>query len=372
MNICNGIDENKIVLTWLNSINKLSNKQIIMLLDYFDKPIDIWDRLYNEKKNISFLKDEVMNELILVKGNFDKKLFKYIKQLELNIITIMDNEYPDKLRVINNPPCVLYCRGDIECLKYPSIAIVGSRKATDYGKWCANKFSRELSNMGITVVSGLAYGIDSIAHKAALETNGRTIGVIGNGIDITYPEKNRELYNKIENYGGLVLTEYAFGVPPIPRNFPLRNRIISGLSDGVLVIEAQNKSGTLITVSHAAEQGKDVFAIPGNINSIFSIGTNKLIRDGAKIVLDINDIIDEVNILKHMKTCDNKIVTNYNNLSEKEIEIVAIIRDNCEVDIDFLVYKLNYTINEMLSNLTLLEMKNIIMKNVNNKYTVVN
>ncbi len=147
--------------------------------------------------------------------------------------------------------------------------------------------------MNVTIVSGLALGIDSVAHKTALETGGRTIAILGNGLDTIYPKRNKSLYEEIPT-NGAILTEYPLGTPPLAYNFPQRNRMISGLSLGIIVIEAKEKSGSLITAYHALEQGKEVFALPGNINSIFSRGTNKLIKDGAKILMDVEDIIEEI------------------------------------------------------------------------------
>ena len=232
----------------------------------------------------------------------------------------------------------MYIKGEILEEDSLSLAIVGSRKATAYGKWACEKFSRELVDLGVTIVSGLAAGIDTVAHKTAVNNGGRTIGVLGNGIDIVYPKKNISLFEKIvEN--GAVISEFPLGTPPLPYNFPQRNRIISGLSMGVIVIEAQEKSGSLITAHHALEQGKEVFALPGNINSIYSGGTNKLIKDGAIPLLDIEAIIDEVHELR-LKQRSNKVVNiDYSNLSETEIKVIELLKE-APLYIDVIAYRI--------------------------------
>lgn len=362
---------NKVVIAWLNSEKSIGPKTIEKLLNYFGTAEEIWHNLNSEKRNIFFRQDDTINNLINKKINFEEKLLERLEKEKVQITTILDNDYPEKLRDIINPPSILYCKGDMSCLNDLSIAIVGSRKATAYGKFCADKFARELSNYGITTVSGLAYGIDAIAHKSTILSNGKTIGVLGCGISVIYPLKNKELYEKIESSGGAIITEYPFDMQPIPPNFPSRNRIISGLSSGILVIEAQDKSGTLITASHAADQGKDVFAIPGNIDSIFSIGTNKLIKDGAKLVLSIEDIIEE---LPSFNTDKNKLVKqkfDYKSLTKVEKNLVDIISKG-EKSHDDLAIESDYSIGEIISALTLLEMRSIIIQTSNNKFVLAN
>jgi DNA processing protein len=363
--------ENRTVIAWLNSEQSIGSRTIEKLINHFGTADAIWHNLNNEKKNITYIKEEVIEKLIEKKSNFEEKLLERLKKEKVSIITILDDVYPVKLRNIINAPSILYCKGDIHCLNNLSIGIVGSRKATAYGKYCADKFARELSNLGITIVSGLAYGIDTIAHKSTLLANGKTIGVLGCGINVFYPQKNRELYEAIENSGGAIITEYPFDMQPLSSNFPCRNRIISGLSSGILVVEAQDKSGTLITVTHAVEQGKDVFAIPGNINSIFSIGTNKLIKDGAKLVLSVDDIIEELsefNILNHNSS---KKKINYDNLSEIEKDILNIIQEG-EKSCDDIISLCNYPIGEILSYLSILEMKSIIFQTSGKKFVLAN
>ena len=211
-------------------------------------------------------------------------------------INIEDERYPNKLRNIYDPPKKLYVLGNGEILKNKGIAIVGSRKATDYGKKVTLKISTELVNKEINIISGLAIGIDSYAHMGALIASGKgkTIAVLGSGIDEIYPKENTELARKIIQTGGCIVSEYPLGTKPNKINFPQRNRIISGLSDGVVVVEATKSSGSLITAEFGMEQGREIFAVPGNIFNPASEGTNELIRDGATIVLSSKEIIEEI------------------------------------------------------------------------------
>lgn len=200
--------------------------------------------------------------------------------------------YPDKLKNISDPPKVLFCLGNLELLNAKSIAIIGSRDYSAYGERATKEFSYNLAKNDICIVSGLAKGIDAFAHKGCLSAGGKTIAVLGNGLDIIYPKENEKLFYRIIENDGLVISEYPLGTKPKKQHFPARNRIISGLSDGVLVIEARKNSGTNITVDFALEQGKDVFVIPGNIYSKTSDGTNFLITEGAIPVLTYKDILN--------------------------------------------------------------------------------
>ena len=211
----------------------------------------------------------------------------------MNVIKLAqdDKYYPNKLKLIYDPPELLYCLGDIRLLNEPSIAIVGTRNASNYGKRIAYNLSQELSKRGVTIISGLASGIDSYAHEGAFKNVGKTIAVLGSGIDVIYPKENEDLYKSIIKNGGLIVSEFPLGTKPEKDNFPKRNRIISGLSDGVVVVEAKKKSGALITADLALEQGRSVFAVPGNIDSQNSEGTNNLIKEGAVPVTSYLDIL---------------------------------------------------------------------------------
>lgn len=348
----------KDILVWLNSLG-IGNSNIEKIIECFYDLKDLWQSSNKEIKNIKNLRNEVKEKIITNRNSENiEKLFKDIEEQNLNIITIYDENYPLGLRYIPDNPKVLYIKGkDLEDDKL-SIAIVGSRKATSYGKWACEKFTKELVDMGVTIVSGLAAGIDTIAHKTALDCGGTTIGVVGNGIDIVYPKRNLSLYKEMEEKG-TIISEFPLGTPPLSFNFPLRNRIISGISRGIVVIEAQEKSGSLITAHHALDQGKDVFALPGNINSIFSGGTNKLIKDGAKPLLDIEDIIEEIYELKE-KIKSNKIDSiDYSNYSETEIKIIKSLEEG-PTHSDTVSYKTGIDISTINSILTILELKGVV------------
>ncbi len=202
--------------------------------------------------------------------------------------------YPEKLKNIYASPEKFYLIGDETILNKPSIAIIGCRDASNYGKKVAFQFAYELAKKEIVIISGLARGIDICGHLGALEANGKTIAILGSGFNYIYPSEHKKYCEKIIERGGAILTEYEPKTRPLPMNFPHRNRIISGLSDGVLVVEAKQKSGTLITVDYALEQGKEIFAIPGNITSNYSYGTNELIKQGAKLVTNVEEILEEM------------------------------------------------------------------------------
>ena len=215
-----------------------------------------------------------------------------------DLIALDDADYPACLLEIGDPPPVFYCMGRRELLARPALAIVGSRNATPQGASDAAAFARALSAAGLTIVSGLALGIDAAAHRGALEGAGSSIAVTGTGLDRVYPAANRDLAHELAVHG-LVISEFAPGTPPLKQNFPRRNRLVSGLSRGVLVIEATMSSGSLITARFAAEQGREVFALPGSIHSPFSKGGHKLIREGAKLVETAQDILDELGFPAH-------------------------------------------------------------------------
>ncbi|MBQ3413921.1 MAG: DNA-processing protein DprA [Clostridia bacterium] len=210
---------------------------------------------------------------------------------KIQIIKKENKRYPQKLKQIYSPPQILYAIGNTGILNLPSISIVGGREHTEYGKKSAYYFSYNLAKAGLVIVSGLAKGIDSFSHIGCLAAKGKTIAIIGSGLDNIYPKENEELAKKIIEAGGCIISEYPLGTKPEKRNFPERNRIISGISNSVLVVEAKEKSGSLITANFALEQGKDVFAVPGNINSKNSIGTNLLIQEGAIPVINYKDIL---------------------------------------------------------------------------------
>lgn len=268
------------------------------------------------------------------------------------IMTHYDEEFPSHLKMIPKYPRVLYYRGDPGLLKKNSVAVVGARKITDYGKWACKHFVEALSEYDLTIVSGLALGTDGLAHKSALENQMNTVGVLGTGIDIIFPEQNRSVFDQMYSKG-LVISEFPPGTPGLPMNFPVRNRIISGLSRVIIVIEAKKRSGSLITARLAFEQGKEVFAVPGNINSVYSQGTNELIRDGAQPLLDVNDVLKEFQGLTKIRvdSLDEK-----KDLSNTEKMILKELSENPK-SAEKLTELLGLRYSEVCSILTILEIK---------------
>jgi len=230
--------------------------------------------------------------------NTAEKELRSLEKIGARIVTRDDEEYPPNLKQIYDPPPLLYVLGRIAAQDRGSIAVVGSRSPTTYGKTAAEKIALGLGKLGVTVVSGLARGIDSCAHQGALASGGRTIGVLGCGIDVIYPPENRDLFDRVAAQGAVV-SEFPLKTPPDSDHFPIRNRIISGISLGVVVVEATLRSGSLITARFALEQGREVYALPGNVDSARSEGANRLIKQGAKLVLQAEDIVEE--ILPHLK-----------------------------------------------------------------------
>lgn len=223
-------------------------------------------------------------------------LHKLIR-MGIRVVTCLDDAYPAVLRNIYDPPPLLYLRGSLEPTDSQAVAIVGSRRASAYGRMVAESLAADLARAGVTVVSGLARGIDSAAHRGALKAGGRTLAVLGSGADVIYPPENRVLAREIEGCGA-VISELPLGTPPLAGNFPARNRIISGLSLGVVVVEAGEKSGSLHTVDYALEHGKDVFAVPGSIRNPLSVGPHRLIKQGARLAEAAEDILEELGLMR--------------------------------------------------------------------------
>ena len=231
-------------------------------------------------------KETALNEKVKPLAGADSS-----KNTNIREILAMESAFPERLREIPDSPSCIYCKGRLPEKDEHTVGIIGARDGTDYGKAVARKLAGELSEYGISIISGMAYGIDSAAHLGALEAKGRTYAVLGCGVNICYPSVNYRLYQKIMEKGGII-SEYAPGAPPLPHHFVERNRLIAGLSDILLVVEAKEKSGTFITVDRALEQGKQVFAVPGRITDPLSKGCNKLIREGAAVCLSKEDILE--------------------------------------------------------------------------------
>lgn len=290
--------EGKRYWIWLSLIKNLGAKRKAKLLKLYKTPEKIYKLTKEELLKIEGIGEEIAKNIIVSKN--EKLLdyhIKYMKENNIDIIHIYEESYPQILKEIYDPPISLYIKGNKDILNNKNIGIVGCRDCTDYGKKAAKYFAYNLARENINIVSGLAKGVDSYAHLGCLSTYkesqncGKTIAVVGNGLNMIYPKENIELANEIIKSGGAIISEYPCGTKPDKMNFPARNRIISGISSGIIVVEAKEKSGTLITVDFALEQGRDVFVVPGNINSINSVGTNDLIKQGAKLVTTYRDIM---------------------------------------------------------------------------------
>lgn len=264
------------------------------LIDRFGSPSDVFeasaaalDSAGLRRETIDAIKSRDLREKA-------EREIEELAKLGGEALILADERYPSLLRETYDPPIVIYCLGDFRsAFAQPCLAVVGSRRCSTYGRNVAEKLARELSERGVTVVSGLARGIDSAAHRGALEGRGLTVAVMGTGLDAVYPKENRKLAARIAEQGSLV-TEFPLATPPLSQNFPFRNRVISGLALGVLVVEGAERSGSLITARLAYEQGRDVFAVPGNVTSAKSFGPNYLIKDGAKLVQTWRDVIEEL------------------------------------------------------------------------------
>lgn len=282
----------KIYWIWISRMNYVYYEVLESLLNKYHSLSNIWNLDIEELHNCNCLEEKIIKELL--NTEYRKNLKRYLEYMEkygISMVTCYDSDYPKKLRNIQNRPIVLFYKGDISIVDEYSIAIVGSRNCSDYGRKCADFISNEIAIRKICIVSGLAIGIDSIGHIAALNNKSNTIAIIGNGLDNIYPSKNKKLAESIIKNGGLIISEFVVGTKPFKQNFPRRNRIISGLSDSVIVIEGSKKSGSLITAGYAIEQGKEVFAVPGSIFSPNSEGTNELIKDGANLLTSTDDVI---------------------------------------------------------------------------------
>ncbi|MEA2064752.1 MAG: DNA-processing protein DprA [Patescibacteria group bacterium] len=281
------------------AFKKITPTRFKKLIAYFKKAELIWQADLTELVKFGLQKD-VAREFVDYKKKTDiNQELKKLADEKINITAIIDDNYPQRLKKIKNPPYLLYYKGDLRSVDNPLLAIVGTRKTSSYGRQAAYQISSDLVKSGLGIASGLALGIDTISHKAAIEAGGITVAVLGSGLDRQnfYPQTNRNLAEKIISYGGVVISEYPLGTEPFHYNFPGRNRIISGLSIGVLIIEAPLKSGALITAEYARDQKRKVFVLPGNIYSKNSKGTNSLIKKGeGKLITDHSDILAELNL----------------------------------------------------------------------------
>lgn len=284
------IEKNSLIR--LYSVNGIGSQALIKLKRTYGNFYNAWQAGRDEWLTVlPELKYRAVERAAASAQDYQEQIMKGC----FDIVTIDDDDYPPMLRAIEQAPYVLFYRGRLEALRQLCFAVVGSRRASPYGRKIARELARDLAAEGVVVVSGLARGIDSEAHQGAVDAGGATVAVMGSGVDVVYPTENRRLYEKIQEMGAIV-SEFVPGSYPEAHHFPRRNRIISGLSRGVVVVEARQKSGALITADFALEQGRDVFAVPGPVSSETSRGTNNLIKQGAKLVSSAQDILEEYTI----------------------------------------------------------------------------
>lgn len=351
----------------LNMVRGIGPRTANQLLSRFGSPAGVFaaSRLALGKEG---LKSDTIQELqdssILEKANAE---IERLEKLNAEVITLEDDAYPQLLREIHDPPIALYVRGDLQkAMERPALAVVGSRRCSTYGVNVAESLSRDLAAHGLTIVSGLARGIDAAAHRGALESNGQTIAVVGTGLETTYPKEHKKLEEQIIA-SGAVVSEFPMGTPPLPQNFPYRNRILSGLCFGVLIVEASEHSGSLITARLAYEQGREVFAVPGNITSQTSFGPNYLIKDGAKLVQIWRDVVDELprDTKERLFGIERPTATKSNvqpifeavDLSDSERKILDILSSDVPAHIDQLLLSSELSSSDLMTALLGLEMK---------------
>jgi len=335
--------EEKIYLNALNVAFKNNFLKLFPLLSFSQSFKNTWEKLsINQKENIDPYKE-----------------WQKIQKQKIDFIISSENKYPDLLKEISYSPSSFYIKGKIP-EEMPCIAIVGTRKISAYGKLVTEKLVQELVRYNFIIVSGLAYGVDTIAHKTALENQGKTIAVLGSGLNNVYPYSNKKLSQEIAKHGALI-TEYPLEAPALRRYFPWRNRIISGLSLATVVIEAPEKSGALITAQFALEQNREVFAIPGSIFNKNSIGTNNLIKQGAKLVSQIEDIFEELNIQYTLPIIKDPPNLKFDNKEEEKI--YKSLSKEKPLAIDKIIEISNLCPKEALVILTTLEIKGFI-KNI--------
>lgn len=336
----------------LSFIQGLGSQTYCQLLKAFGDPDSIFTTPFKQ-----------LNEIVTEKIALDigkgvdedalKDTIQWLSQPNNYLVTLADAHYPKTLLEINDPPPFLYAKGNLALLNQPSIAIVGSRNASVQGEKNAEAFAQGLCEYGLCVVSGMALGIDGAAHRGALKANGATIAVVGTGLDIVYPAKHRDLAHQIIEKNGLIISEFPLGTPSKPQNFPRRNRIISGLSLGCLVVEANLQSGSQITARLAGEQGREVFAIPGSIHSPMSKGCHRLIKQGAKLVDDLRDIIDEIGIENIKPQSTENIAVSDTTIEHKLLDLMGFEPTSLEA----LVHLSDLTVSELSSILMLLELE---------------
>lgn len=337
----------------LSNIHGVGTQTFCQLLKTFGNPANIYAANYKLLKEV--VSDNIAAEI--TKGVDEDALrdsLHWLSQTNNHLVTLADSHYPKALLEISDPLPFLYAKGNLALLNQPSIAIVGSRNASVQGEKNAEAFAQGLCGYNLCIVSGLALGIDGAAHRGALKANGATIAVVGTGLDIVYPAKHRDLAHQIVERG-LIISEFALGTPSKPQNFPKRNRIISGLSLGCLVVEANLQSGSQITARLSAEQGREVFAIPGSIHSPMSKGCHQLIKQGAKLVDCLQDIVEELDLINVTKSIAG--TSNYSDNKNPPQNSLLTLMGYEPITLENIVHLSGLTVSEVSSMLMILELE---------------
>ncbi|MBX7150418.1 DNA-processing protein DprA [bacterium] len=346
-------------LLLLSSIPGIGHSKLRTLVQKFGTPEEVFAAKLHQLTATDGFDQKTAEKILnpaLRDNKFVEEQLKLIEHYKVQVLSFWDNDYPVNLKNIHEPPAFLFTRGDLAEIDRYAIAIVGTRQPTSYGKIMTETLARELAVRGITIVSGLARGIDTIAHHSALQHGGRTIAVLGSGVDRIYPAENFKLAMDLMQHGALI-SDYPMKTAPDAVNFPGRNRIISGLSLGTLIIEAGEKSGALITTEYAMEQNREVFAVPGNITTLQARGPNQLIKQGAKLVETVDDILTELESkLVALKQPSQKLILN---LSQTEETIIGHIL-NEPIHVDAIAKQSNISVAEALTHLLNLELMGVV------------
>lgn len=351
---------------WLGAIQKLSDRKKMLLRKRIGTGKDIFYIEETKLKALEFLNGEDINTIMQAqKARNLEEQFQELERKSIRFIPHFAEEFPKKLLEISSPPYALYMKGRLPEEDKKAIAIVGARKCTPYGEKYALEFGEKLAACGIGIISGLARGIDGIGQRGALMGKGKTFSVLGCGPDICYPKENRGLYDDILEQGGGILSEFLPGTAPVPHNFPRRNRIISGLSDVVLIMEAREKSGSLITADMALEQGKDIYALPGPVSSSLSQGCNRLIRQGAGVLISPEILLEDLGISGFTNTVkinkNKKVLETPENMVYSRLGLYPI-------NVSQLIEETGLSANEVIELLVSLELKGYIREVSKNYY----
>lgn len=346
-------------LLGLFSIPSIGPTRMRKLISVFESPEAVLAASYRQLTEVEGIDQKTAEKIKAGPDkNFVNEQLRLIDEYQVEILTYWDERYPSRLKKIFDPPAFLFCKGQLECLDSVCFGVVGTRTPSSYGRMVTEQFTKELVQNNLAIISGFARGVDSIAHKTALKNGGQTIAVLGNGVDQIYPPENKSLLKEIlEN--GLILSEYPMATKPDAGNFPKRNRIISGMSLGVLITEAGAKSGALITALYAVDQDRDVFAVPGAITNPKSSGVNNLIKKGAKLVMTIDDILEEVNGQLGLGLRGQKVLRPEPTLAGAEKIIYEQLSDE-PLHVDQLAYQAELSSSETLSALLTLELNGLI------------